>query len=109
MARGRPRKNADDMLLKSAELIGWALGGLEREIAETKNRLTALTAQATALRKRVGGRAAAAAAVAGAAAAKAASAGRKRRNLSADARKRISDRMTKRWAEWRKKNKKSAK
>ena len=32
MPRGRPRKNPDDVLLKSAELIGWALGGIEREI-----------------------------------------------------------------------------
>ena len=38
MPRGRPRKNAD-VLLRSAEFIGWALGGLEREIVETRNRL----------------------------------------------------------------------
>jgi hypothetical protein len=97
MARGRPRKNADGALLKSAELIGWALGGLEREIVETKNRLSALTTQATALRKRIGTRAVAAV-EAGAARASA----RKRRNLSPEARKRISDRMKKRWAEYRK-------
>jgi hypothetical protein len=108
MPRGRPRKNAGDALLKSAELIGWALGGIEREIVETKNRLSALTAQATALRKKVHGRAAAAVA-AGAAAVQAASGPRKRRNLTPEARKRISDRMTKRWADWRRKNKKPAK
>ena len=33
MPRGRPRKNSTDVLIKSAELIGWALGGIEREIA----------------------------------------------------------------------------
>ena len=36
MARGRPRKNPQDVLIKSAELIGWALGGIEREILETR-------------------------------------------------------------------------
>ncbi len=94
MPRGRPRKNADDMLLKSAELIGWALGGIEREIVETKNRLGALTAQANALRKRVGDRVAVAAAEA---------APRKRkRKMSPEGRKRISEMMKKRWAERRK-------
>jgi len=39
MPRGRPRKNADDVLIRSAELIGWALGGIEREIVETRNKL----------------------------------------------------------------------
>jgi hypothetical protein len=111
MPRGRSRKSSGDALLKSAELIGWALGGIEREIVETKNRLGALTAQAAQLRKKAGARAAAAVAVVGAAAAETAGSGRKRRkrNLTAEARKAISDRMTKRWAEWRKKNKKSAK
>jgi hypothetical protein len=93
------------MLLKSAELVGWALGGLEREIVETTNRLSALTAQAAKLRKQVGKRAAGALVVAKAAAKRE----RKKRNLTPEARKRISDRMTRRWAEWRKKNKKPAK
>ena len=50
MPRGRPRKNPNDVLIKSAELIGWALGGIEREILETRQRLAALTAQAHQLR-----------------------------------------------------------
>ena len=57
MARGRPRKNPaqeNDVLIRSAELIGWALGGIEREIMETRNRLASLTAQANALRARIG-------------------------------------------------------
>jgi hypothetical protein len=87
MPRGRPRKNADDMLLKSAELIGWALGGIEREIVETRNRLGALTAQAAALRKRVGDRVAVAAA-------EVAPGKRRRRGMS--------EMMKKRWAERRK-------
>jgi hypothetical protein len=98
MPRGRPRKNPDDVLLKSAELIGWALGGLEREIVATKNRLAGLTAQANKLRKRIGKRGAAAADAGGAAA----PAPRKRRRMSRAARKRISEMMKKRWAERRK-------
>jgi hypothetical protein len=98
MPRGRPRKSADDVLLKSAELIGWALGGLEREIVVTRDRLAALTSQAAALRKKMG-RSAAAPDAAGAA-----EGGRKRRRraMSPEARKRISEMMKKRWAERRK-------
>jgi len=103
MPRGRPRKNPEDVLLKSAEFIGWALGGLEREIVETKNRLASLTAQAAKLRGRIGGRGASASA-ASEAGADAAEGGRKRRRrkMSPEARKRISEMMKKRWAERRK-------
>jgi hypothetical protein len=106
MPRGRPRKTPDDVLMKSAEFIGWALGGLEREIVETKNRLAALTAQAAKLRNRVGARGAAAAVSAASAAPAAAAEGgrkRRRRRMSPEARKRISEMMKKRWAERRKK------
>ncbi len=104
MPRGRRRNG--DTLLKSAELIGWALGGIEREIVETKNRLSALTAQAASLRQKMGKRAVAAVAVAGAAAeAVAGGRPRRRRNLTPEARKRISDRMKKRWADYRKNKK----
>jgi hypothetical protein len=108
MARGRPRKNPNDVLIKSAELIGWALGGIEREILETKHRLAALSAQAAQLRHRVGAKAARAGATAGAAAAAAAGAvspgptRRRRKKMSPEARKRISEMMKKRWAERRK-------
>lgn len=108
MPRGRPKKTQDDVLLRSAEMIGWALGGLEREIAQTKARLTALTTQATSLRKRLGSRAAKAADALPASAAPTfdepgpAAAGRKRRRMSPEARKRISEMMKKRWAERRK-------
>ena len=102
MARGRPRKT-DDVLLKSAEMIGWALGGIEREIALTRERLTTLTAHAAKLRARAGGAAkSAAAAVAEDAGEMTAAAGtgkRKRRKMSPEARKRISEMMKKRWAE----------
>ena len=107
MARGRPRKAQGDMLMKSAELIGWAIGGIEREILHTRERLSALTAQAAKLRARAGvGKGAAPSAGAGTATSVGeAGTGRKRRRrkMSPEARKRISDMMKKRWAERRKK------
>jgi hypothetical protein len=106
MPAGRPRKNQDSVLIKSAEMIGWALGGIEREIGHTKDRLAALTAQAAKLRARLGsGRGSAAAPQASAAAPAAAGKKRKRRKMSAEARKRISDNMRKRWAEAKKSGK----
>jgi hypothetical protein len=103
MARGRPRKTSNDVLLKSAEMIGWALGGLEREIGQTKERLAALTAQAATLRGRIG-KSQGGSPVAAPTNAAGAPGGRKRRRrkMSAEARKRISDMMKKRWAERRK-------
>jgi hypothetical protein len=109
MARGRPRKNPQDVLIRSAELIGWALGGIEREIVETRNRLAALTAQAAQLRSRAGlkgfpGRPPAAAVPGTETEASAASrnGARSRRRISAEARKRLSENMKKRWAERKK-------
>jgi hypothetical protein len=103
MPRGRPRKNPNDVLIKSAEVIGWALGGIEREINATRERLSALTSQANQLRAKLGKRAAA---VAGA---EDAGAGpgrrRRRRKMSPEARKRIAEMMRKRWAEAKKKGK----
>ena len=106
MPPGRPRKN-QDVLMKSAELIGWAIGGLEREIVQTRERLASLTAQAATLRARAGKRFTASARAAGGAAASAdgsqpANRKRRRRKMSPEARKRISDMMKKRWAERRK-------
>jgi hypothetical protein len=104
MPRGRPRKQ-DTLLLKSAEMIGWALGGIEREIALTRERLATLTAQANVLRARVGARGSASA-DADAATMNEGRAGtgkrRRRRKMSPEGRKRISDMMKKRWAERRK-------
>lgn len=105
MARGRPRKNQGDVLVKSAEMIGWALGGLEREIALTRERLGSLTAQASSLRSQLmrGGKPSAGDPIAAAADAAPAQGRRRRRKMSPEARKRISDMMKKRWAERRKK------
>ena len=107
MPPGRPRKNPDDVLFKSAEMIGWAIGGLEREIVATRERLAGLTAQVTKLRARAGSRGAGAGTTTGGAAVSA-DAGdigggrkRRRRKMSPEARKRISEMMKKRWAERR--------
>ena len=122
MARGRPRKNPDDVLLKSAEMIGWAIGGIEREILHTRERLAALTAQAATLRAKLGvkgGRAGSATAQPSAPAAgnvgmpaaepgAGGAAKRRRRKMSPEARKRISEMMKKRWAERRGGKKKSS-
>src|SRR5438067_5915271 len=98
MPRGRPRKNTTDVLIKSAEFIGWALGGIEREILETRHRLSALTAQANQLRARIGAKgtrtlpaAATPLAIAAPAAPK-----RRRRKMSPEARKRMSEMMKRR-------------
>ena len=104
MARGRPRKNAGGALIRSAEFIGWALGGLEREIVETRSRLAALTSQAAKLRKQVGQKGAQAAAAFDEA--KAGGGKRRRRKMSAEGRKRIADAAKRRWAKWRSENKK---
>lgn len=107
MPRGRPRKTSDDVLMKSAELIGWALGGIEREIGTTRERLASLTAQANTLRARLSrGTSRKTASQEGSGSQAAPSNGRKRRRrkMSPEARKRISEMMKKRWAERRKKS-----
>ena len=106
MARGRPRKNQGEVLMKSAEMIGWALGGLEREIALTRERLGTLTAQAQSLRSQLmrGGKAVVDALPPGDETADAPATGRRKRRgtMSPEARTRISEMMKKRWAERRK-------
>jgi hypothetical protein len=104
MPRGRPRKS-DEVLMKSAEFIGWALGGLEREIAHTRERLASLTEQAKRLRQKVGATAAGSS-VTQASTNDGGAAGprKRRRRMSPEARKRMSDMMKKRWAERRRKS-----
>lgn len=109
MARGRPRKNQGGVMMKSAEMIGWALGGLEREIALTRERLSSLTTQANSLRSQLmrGDKGAATAALETSADDAESGPGdgrrRRRKKMSPEARKRISEMMKKRWAERRKK------
>ena len=50
------RKSNDGVIIKSAEMLGWALGGIEREIVQTRERLAALTHQAAQLRAQIGAR-----------------------------------------------------
>jgi hypothetical protein len=107
MARGR-KKGSKDVLLRSAEMIGWAIGGIEREIMHTRERLASLTAQAAELRARAGQSAARGSAAvteaAGGAAQKVAKV--RKRTMSPEARKKISEMMKKRWAERKRKGKK---
>lgn len=104
MARRGSRGKNQDMLLKSAEMIGWAIGGIEREIMHTRERLASLTEQAAALRARLGGAAAKGGSAVTHAAEDAARNIKKatKRTMSPEARKRISEMMKKRWAERRK-------
>lgn len=104
MPRGR-RKGNQDVLLKSAQMIGWAIGGIEREIMQTRERLASLTAQAAALRQRAGVTASkGAAAVTDAAEVGAQKVAKvRKRTMSPEARKRISEMMKKRWAERKRK------
>ena len=107
MPTGRPRKTANDVLFKSAEMIGWALGGIEREIIATRERLTALTTQANQLRARISARPDPPGVVAAATFDEPATGtARQRRQMSAEGRKRISEMMKKRWAERRRQGKK---
>jgi len=89
-----PRK----ALIGSPEMLAWALAGLERELVQTRERLAALTTQAEKIRAALG---------------RAPANGqagipvrRRRAAMSAEARKRISDAMKKRWAERKRQSKK---
>ncbi len=106
MPKGRRTrgKKGDGVIIKSAEMLGWALGGIEREIVQTRERLAALSEQAAKLRAQVGARPATAKERLQAAAAVVAPK-RRRRRMSAAARKRISEMMKKRWAERKSKKK----
>jgi hypothetical protein len=101
MARRRRKTKTENVLLRSADFIGWALGGLEREITQTRERLAALTAQAAKLRARIGATAGRGASEPGPR-----PVGRRRRRgrMTAAGRKRISEMMKRRWQEAKKKN-----
>ncbi len=104
MVRRRRRTGTgSSLLLKSADYIGWALGGLEREIAQTRERLAVLIAEAAKLRARVGKPGGSSSVESNPRSA----AGRKGRRgrMTPEGRKRISEMMKKRWQEAKKKNK----
>ena len=102
MPRGRPRKKPEDALMKTADLVGWALGGLEREISQTRERLASLNAQAAKLRLRLAGSRASISET-GVFVETPAPRRKRRRRMSAEARKRMSEMTKKRWAERKKK------
>lgn len=103
MPPARRRRNSGSMLTKSAEFLGWALGGLEREIAQTRDRLAALNAEAARLRARLGRGRAAASASASPSASEEAPAARRKPRISAEGRRRIAEAQRRRWAKVRKK------
>jgi uncharacterized membrane protein len=81
------------------ELLTWALHGLEQEIATTRTRLQELESQARRLR--ASSRGVASAASTATAEEPAAPKVRKKRKLSADARRRIAEAQKRRWAKAR--------
>lgn len=85
----------------SRELLTWALHGLEQEITTTRQRLEELESQARRLRSSTRGAAAPAANEGATAAAASPRKARKRRKLSADARRRIAEAQKRRWAKAR--------
>lgn len=93
----RPRSQSGPALLQSPEFVRLALAGVEREIEQARQRLATLQAYAAELR---GGTKAAAAPATGATRKKRTRRGANR--LSAEARKALSERMRRKWAEYRK-------
>ena len=96
----KTRKSTRTGLGGSRELLTWALHGLEQEIATTRQRLQELESQARTLRASARG-AGAAATPRSAPAATPATKVRKKRKLSADARRRIAEAQKRRWAKAR--------
>jgi hypothetical protein len=98
MARGR-RRGAARAVGVSAEVLSWALDGLQREIGQTKERLAELTARAREVRAALdrGGRPAAETTPAAAPAATPRQGRRRKRRLSAEGRKRIREALKRRW------------
>lgn len=90
-----PRKS----LIGSNEMLAWALGGLEREIAQTRERLAVLGTQAARIRAKLSRKPMPAPGEADVPP-------RKRKVMSRAARKRISEAMKKRWAERKRQPKK---
>lgn len=98
MARRAARPRSLPSLLQSPEFVRLALTGVEQEIEQTRERLAKLQAYAAQLR--AGARVAPAAAPA-AVPAKGKKAKRGSNRLSPEARKALSERMRRKWAEFR--------
>ena len=98
----RTRKSTRTGIGGSRELLTWALQGLEQEIATTRQRLQELESQARTLRASArGGLSPPSPAVASGRRRTAAPKVRKKRKLSADARRRIAEAQKRRWAKAR--------
>jgi hypothetical protein len=95
----KTRKSVRTGVSGNRELLTWALHGLEQEIATTKRRLQELEAQARQLRGSTRG--ATTAGDGAPAAVRTVKTARKRRKLSADARRRIAEAQKRRWAKAR--------
>ncbi len=104
MARRTARSLSLPSLLQSPEFVQLALAGVERELEETRARLVKLEAYAEHLRRGASASVASAAAkVAPEPAARRRKAAKRTRTnrLSDEARKALSERMRRRWAEYR--------
>jgi hypothetical protein len=97
----KTRKLTKTGLGGSRELLTWALHGLEQEITSTRQRLQELESQARKLRASARGAIAVALGASEAPAVSAAPKVRKKRKLSADARRRIAEAQKRRWAKAR--------
>jgi hypothetical protein len=95
MAVRRRRKARRRLSSTAPEILAWALHGIEREIALTRDRLAHLTIQARKMRARVG---TAAAQVAEPVRKAVAPARKRRRKLTAEGRRRIIEAVKRRWA-----------
>jgi hypothetical protein len=89
-------------LLQSPEFVRLALAGVEQEIEQTRERLAKLQAYASQLRAGARVTPAAVPAAAAATPAKGRKAGRGANRLSPEARQALSERMRRKWAEFRK-------
>jgi hypothetical protein len=98
MAKSRAKGTRRGSAVASSELVAWALGGLEREITATRERLASLTATAARLRGRGRVRS-----VVSNVDHRGRVAGGGRGRMTAEGRRRISDMMKKRWAEAKRK------
>jgi hypothetical protein len=93
----KSRKSTKTSTSSNRELVTWALQGLEQAITSTRQKLHDLEAQARKLLASTRGAAAAADAASDTVKA-APKAARKKRKLSADARRRIAEAQKRRWA-----------
>jgi len=105
----RSRSTTTD-LMKSEEFVEIALSSIEREIEATRDRLRRLSDVADQLRQRRSTSSPAPTAAATVAEVLGATPRRRRKhNMSAEARKRLSERMRKRWDDYRKNKAKASK